>query len=212
MSALIERRSPTIFGDGEQTRDFTYVEDVAGLCLKAAAAGRRRRQNVQRRQRRPLLAESRMGTAAKHRGSLAARAVCSSRAKAMSAILRPTPLPRAAIWATIRNTRSKKGCAGHWRGTRVPLVLEIIRDTIRTIPKGKVATYGDVAKAAGFPGCARQVVWALHESRGLPWHRVLGAGGKILLPGENGDRTAAAAGNRGRGFPRRAGVDGKTST
>jgi nucleoside-diphosphate-sugar epimerase len=38
MRALIERRSPTIFGDGEQTRDFTYVEDVVGLCLKASAA------------------------------------------------------------------------------------------------------------------------------------------------------------------------------
>ena len=38
MRALIERRSPTIFGDGEQTRDWTYVEDVASLCLKAAAA------------------------------------------------------------------------------------------------------------------------------------------------------------------------------
>jgi UDP-glucose 4-epimerase len=38
MRALIERRSPTIFGDGKQTRDFTYVEDVAALCLKAAAA------------------------------------------------------------------------------------------------------------------------------------------------------------------------------
>jgi nucleoside-diphosphate-sugar epimerase len=36
--ALIERRSPVIFGDGEQTRDFTYVEDVTALCLKAAAA------------------------------------------------------------------------------------------------------------------------------------------------------------------------------
>ena len=36
--ALIERRSPTIFGDGEQTRDFTYVQDVAAVCLKAAAA------------------------------------------------------------------------------------------------------------------------------------------------------------------------------
>ena len=38
MKALLERKSPTIFGDGEQTRDFTYVEDVAALCLKAAAA------------------------------------------------------------------------------------------------------------------------------------------------------------------------------
>jgi nucleoside-diphosphate-sugar epimerase len=36
--ALIERRSPIILGDGEQTRDFTYVEDVAALCLKAATA------------------------------------------------------------------------------------------------------------------------------------------------------------------------------
>jgi methylated-DNA-protein-cysteine methyltransferase-like protein len=65
-------------------------------------------------------------------------------------------------------------------------VLEIIRETIRKIPKGKVSTYGDVALAAGFPGCARQVVWALRAARGLPWHRVVGAKGKISLPGENG--------------------------
>ncbi|MDX1982946.1 MAG: SDR family oxidoreductase [Bryobacteraceae bacterium] len=36
---LLENRPPTIFGDGEQSRDFTYVEDVAGLCLKASKAG-----------------------------------------------------------------------------------------------------------------------------------------------------------------------------
>ncbi len=38
MKHLIARTAPTIFGDGEQSRDFTYVEDVAALCLKAANA------------------------------------------------------------------------------------------------------------------------------------------------------------------------------
>ncbi len=57
---------------------------------------------------------------------------------------------------------------------------------IRRVPKGKVATYGDIAYAAGFPGAARQVSWALHSSKGLPWHRIIGSGGKILLTGEFG--------------------------
>ncbi len=65
-------------------------------------------------------------------------------------------------------------------------MLDVIRETIRKIPKGKVSTYGEVARAAGFPGRARQVVWALNNARGLPWHRVVVAGGKILLPGEQG--------------------------
>lgn len=38
LNCLIERRSPTIYGDGEQSRDFTYVEDVVGLLLKASSA------------------------------------------------------------------------------------------------------------------------------------------------------------------------------
>ena len=52
--------------------------------------------------------------------------------------------------------------------------------TVRRIPRGKVATYGDVASASGFPGAARQVVWALRDGKALPWHRVLGARGRIL--------------------------------
>ncbi|MCX6585365.1 MAG: SDR family oxidoreductase [Acidobacteria bacterium] len=38
MKHLLARTSPTLFGDGGQSRDFTYVEDVAALCLKAARA------------------------------------------------------------------------------------------------------------------------------------------------------------------------------
>jgi UDP-glucose 4-epimerase len=38
MTALVDRRPPTIYGDGEQSRDFTFVEDVAELCIKAARA------------------------------------------------------------------------------------------------------------------------------------------------------------------------------
>jgi methylated-DNA-protein-cysteine methyltransferase related protein len=57
---------------------------------------------------------------------------------------------------------------------------------IRKIPRGKVSTYGAVARAAGFPGAARRVAWILHRSFGLPWHRVLGAGGEIRLRGDWG--------------------------
>jgi methylated-DNA-protein-cysteine methyltransferase-like protein len=57
---------------------------------------------------------------------------------------------------------------------------------IRSLPKGKVSTYGAVARAAGWPGAARQVVRVLRQVNGLPWHRVLGAGGAIKLPGESG--------------------------
>jgi methylated-DNA-protein-cysteine methyltransferase-like protein len=65
-------------------------------------------------------------------------------------------------------------------------MLPRIRATILKIPCGKVSTYGAVARAAGFPGAARQVVRALQQSHGLPWQRVVAAGGRIALPGERG--------------------------
>jgi methylated-DNA-protein-cysteine methyltransferase-like protein len=60
-----------------------------------------------------------------------------------------------------------------------------IEAAIRRIPKGKVSTYGAVARAAGFPGAARQVARVLHRGFGLPWQRVLGAGGEIKLRGDS---------------------------
>jgi methylated-DNA-protein-cysteine methyltransferase-like protein len=63
--------------------------------------------------------------------------------------------------------------------------VEAIRRVIRQIPRGKVATYGQVAAEAGFPGYHRQVVQVLRKSGGsLPWQRVVGAGGLIKVPRE----------------------------
>jgi len=56
-----------------------------------------------------------------------------------------------------------------------------IESVIRQIPKGKVSTYGAIARAAGLPGRARQVAQVLHRGFELPWQRVLGAGGEIKL-------------------------------
>jgi methylated-DNA-protein-cysteine methyltransferase-like protein len=53
---------------------------------------------------------------------------------------------------------------------------------VRRIPRGRVATYGQVARLAGLPGRARQVGWALHASgdeSGVPWHRVINARGEV---------------------------------
>lgn len=59
---------------------------------------------------------------------------------------------------------------------------EKIYAAIRRIPKGRVATYGQVARAAGLPGRARLVGKALAElpgGAGVPWHRVINASGGI---------------------------------
>lgn len=68
---------------------------------------------------------------------------------------------------------------------KLPLATAIAV-TIRSIPRGKVSTYGAVAKAAGYPRCARHVARVLNVVQGLPWQRVVGAGGRISLPGEYG--------------------------
>jgi methylated-DNA-protein-cysteine methyltransferase related protein len=60
-----------------------------------------------------------------------------------------------------------------------------IETAIRCIPKGKVSTYGAIARAAGLPGGARLVARVLHRGFELPWQRVLGAGGEIKLRGDS---------------------------
>jgi methylated-DNA-protein-cysteine methyltransferase-like protein len=57
------------------------------------------------------------------------------------------------------------------------------RRSIRSIPKGRVTTYGQVAVAAGYPGLSRAVARLLKAAPtgSLPWQRVVGAGGEIKL-------------------------------
>lgn len=65
----------------------------------------------------------------------------------------------------------------------------LAKKSIGRIPRGKVATYGQIAALAGSPRGARQVVWILHSSSDkdeLPWHRVINAKGQIGLPRGSG--------------------------
>ena len=59
---------------------------------------------------------------------------------------------------------------------------ELIWSCVKKIPRGRVATYGQIAELAGLEGHARQVGYALHnlpEKNKTPWHRVVNAKGEI---------------------------------
>ena len=64
-----------------------------------------------------------------------------------------------------------------------PFTAEVVR-VLKEIPESYVVTYGQVARMAGSPRAARQVVRILHtmsEKHGLPWHRVVNARGEIAI-------------------------------
>ena len=65
-----------------------------------------------------------------------------------------------------------------------------IYSVVRRIPRGRVATYGQIAELAGLPGCARQVGYALFalrsEDDSVPWQRVVNARGEISTRSEPG--------------------------
>jgi methylated-DNA-protein-cysteine methyltransferase related protein len=64
---------------------------------------------------------------------------------------------------------------------------EVVINIIRGIPPGKVMSYGQIAKVAGSPRGARQVVRILHSMSGkynLPWHRVINSKGEIGIQDE----------------------------
>ena len=76
------------------------------------------------------------------------------------------------------------GAAGSRKIPAVPRSpsYQRIYAVVRRIPRGRVATYGQIASLAGLPGHARQVGYALHAleiDERVPWHRVINARGEV---------------------------------
>ena len=73
---------------------------------------------------------------------------------------------------------------------KAPSSYARIYATVRRIPKGLVASYGQIAALAGLPQQARQVGYALaalrRADRGVPWQRVVNARGEVSARGEPG--------------------------
>ncbi|HTY49120.1 MAG TPA: MGMT family protein [Steroidobacteraceae bacterium] len=83
-----------------------------------------------------------------------------------------------------------------------------IWQVVAAIPRGRVSTYGEVARAAGLPRRARLAGFALRMAPPelhLPWHRVVGAGGKISFPASSAHHREQARRLRGEGVGVRAG-------
>ena len=70
-----------------------------------------------------------------------------------------------------------------------PGFYDRVYSAVRTVPEGRVTTYGDVATVLGSPRVARQVGWALAALRGtetdVPWQRVINAQGRISFKGDH---------------------------
>jgi methylated-DNA-protein-cysteine methyltransferase-like protein len=81
--------------------------------------------------------------------------------------------------------QAKKARAGRSAAPQDNPALQEIWHVVGAIARGQVSTYGAVARAAGLPGRARLVGRALRlapKALHLPWHRVVGAGGRIVFP------------------------------
>jgi methylated-DNA-protein-cysteine methyltransferase-like protein len=73
----------------------------------------------------------------------------------------------------------------HQTGVTMEAFTRRVVEIIKSIPKGRVCTYGRIASLAGQPNGARQVARIIHSmsrKHGLPWHRIINAKGRISLP------------------------------
>jgi methylated-DNA-protein-cysteine methyltransferase-like protein len=64
------------------------------------------------------------------------------------------------------------------------MTWDIVYRVVKRIPRGQVTTYGEIARFTKIRGGARVVGYAMAATprgRGIPWHRVVGAGGKLII-------------------------------
>ena len=110
-----------------------------------------------------------------------------------------------ALWQPL--TTKGAGSARQPTGPDNP-AIEVIWNVVSRIPRGQVSTYGAVARAAGLPGRARQTGYALRmagDAMNLPWHRVVGAGGRIVFPAKSREHREQAKRLREEGVHVKAG-------
>jgi methylated-DNA-protein-cysteine methyltransferase-like protein len=85
-----------------------------------------------------------------------------------------------------------------------------IYTVVSRIPRGRVATYGQIALMAGLPRQARLVGYAMHAlpvGTRVPWHRVINAKGEISVPGASGRRQREILESEGVRFSARGRID-----
>jgi methylated-DNA-protein-cysteine methyltransferase-like protein len=85
-----------------------------------------------------------------------------------------------------------------------------IQKVVTRIPKGRVATYGQIARLAGLGGQARLVGYAMHAlpaGTRVPWQRVINAQGTISLPGRSALRQRELLEKEGVRFDARGRID-----
>ena len=104
------------------------------------------------------------------------------------AVRKATPSARRTGGATQKSSpagSARKPPSINGRAARAVDFTARVKTVLRAIPRGRIASYGQVAQLAGNPGAARQVVRILHTCalpERLPWHRVLRKNGEIALP------------------------------
>jgi methylated-DNA-protein-cysteine methyltransferase-like protein len=117
-------------------------------------------------------------------------------------ILRCMPRPRQPTFELLLPLGAKRS-----RPRRPPSMadrpqIQALWDAICRIPRGRVSTYGEVARAAGLPGRARLAGFALKTApadSNLPWHRVVSAGGHIAFPNSSAQHREQARRLRAEG-------------